>query len=433
LKKVLIISYYWPPAGGPGVQRWLKFATYLPDFGLKPVVYIPENPTYPILDESLLADVPEKLEILKNSIIEPYTWANIISKKNTETISSGIISEEKRQTLVQKFMLYIRGNFFVPDARKFWIKPSVDYLENYLSENKIDAIITTGPPHSLHLIGLELKQKTGLPWIADFRDPWTTIGYHDKLKLTKAVQAEHKQLEKRVLQNCDHIITTSPTTKKDFEKIADTPVTCITNGFDQEGDLDIDHDRAFSLAHIGSLLEKRNPLLLWKVLGDLKRANMNFGNVLKIKLAGSLSEDVVRSIRDHHLGENLEILGYVGHKDALRLQRESQILLLIEIDSEETKAIIPGKLFEYLAARRPILAIGPENADFFEIIKETRSGEYFNYKDEEALKAQILKWYQVYNKTGLLDNDTDISAYSRKNLTEQLANLIDNVLEVSHN
>ncbi|WP_031429116.1 glycosyltransferase family 4 protein [Flavimarina sp. Hel_I_48] len=429
MKKVLIISYYWPPAGGPGVQRWLKFATYLPDFGIKPVVYIPENPTYPILDESLLADVPEKLEILKNSIIEPYTWANIISKKNTETISSGIISEEKRQTLVQKFMLYIRGNFFVPDARKFWIKPSVDFLETYLSENKVDAIITTGPPHSLHLIGLELKQKTGLTWIADFRDPWTTIGYHDKLKLTKAVQLEHKQLEKRVLENCDQVITTSPTTKKDFEQIADTPVTCITNGYDQEGDLDIDHDRAFSLAHIGSLLEKRNPLLLWKVLGDLKKANMNFGNVLKIKLAGSVSEDVVRSIRDHHLGENLEILGYVGHKDALKLQRESQILLLIEVDSEETKAIIPGKVFEYLAARRPILAIGPENADFFEIIKETSSGECFNYNDEEALKSQILKWYQIYNKTGLLDNDTDISAYSRKNLTGQLAHLIDKVLE----
>lgn len=428
MKKVLIISYYWPPAGGPGVQRWLKFAAYLPDFGIKPVVYIPKNPTYPIIDESLLAEVSTDLEILRKPIMEPYSWAKIFSKKHMETISSGIISEEKKQRLLQKIMLYIRGNFFIPDARKFWIKPSVRFLENYISENKIDAIITTGPPHSLHLIGLALKAKTGLPWITDFRDPWTSIGYHDKLKLTTYSQKKHKILEHKVLQNCDHVITTSPTTKTDFEKITDTPVTCITNGFELECDLNIDQDTEFSISHIGSLLEKRNPLVLWKVLGNLKKENEIFGKALKIKLAGRVSETVIASIKSYGLEENLELLGYVTHEDALKLQRKAQVLLLIEINSEETKAIVPGKVFEYLAARRPILAIGPINADFFEIVTHTTSGNCFTYQEEEALKKQVLQWYKLYSTEGLQNNTGAISQYTRKNLTQKLAELITQIL-----
>ena len=431
VKKVLIISYYWPPAGGPGVQRWLKFATYLTDFGIKPVIYVPENPTYPIVDKSLLTEVPKELEILREPIIEPYAWAKIFSKKHTETISSGIISEEKKQSLLQKIMLYIRGNFFIPDARKFWIKPSVRFLGKYISENKIDIIITTGPPHSLHLIGLALKAKTRLPWITDFRDPWTGIGYHDKLKLTDSSQKKHKALERKVLQNCDHIITTSPTTKSDFKKITDTPITCITNGFELEGDLKIDQDIEFSLSHIGSLLEKRNPLILWKVLGNLKKEDKNFEKALKIKLAGRVSETVIASIKSYGLEENLELVGYVTHKEALKLQRKSQVLLLIEINSEETKAIIPGKVFEYLAARRPILAIGPENADFFEIVTSTDSGNCFTYQEEEELKKQVLHWYKIYSTEGLPDNTGNISSYTRKNLTQKLAQLIDQVLDVS--
>ncbi len=431
MKKVLIISYYWPPAGGPGVQRWLKFATYLPDFGIQPVLYVPENPTYPITDKSLLKEVPKDIEILRKPIVEPYAWAKVFSKKHTETISSGIISENKKQSVLQKFLLYIRGNFFIPDARKFWIKPSVRFLKKYISENKIDAIITTGPPHSLHLIGHALKVKTGLPWITDFRDPWTSIGYHDKLKLTDYSQKKHKALERKVLQDCDHVITTSPTTKTDFEKITDTPITCITNGFELEGDLKIAPDTAFSLSHIGSLLEKRNPLILWKVLGNLKKEDKDFGKALKIKLAGRVSETVIESIKSYGLEENLELLGYVSHEEALQLQRKAQVLLLIEINSEETKAIIPGKVFEYLAARRPILAIGPENADFFQLVLSTASGSCFTYQEEEALKKQLLHWYKMYSTEDLPDNIGDISSYTRENLTEKLAQLVGQVLDVS--
>jgi len=176
-KKVLIITYYWPPAGGPGVQRWLKFVKYLPEFNIEPIVYIPENPCYPLIDKSLTDEVSDDLTILKHPVKEPYKLAGLFSKKSSKTISKGFISEKNKQSFIEKVMLYIRGNFFIPDARKNWVKPSVDFLSKYISENNISTIITTGPPHSLHLIGLQLNEKLGVvKWLADFRDPWTTIG-----------------------------------------------------------------------------------------------------------------------------------------------------------------------------------------------------------------------------------------------------------------
>lgn len=223
MKKALIITYYWPPAGGPGVQRWLKFVKYLKDFDIEPIVYIPENPHYPITDNSLVDEIPEGIKILKHPIKEPYGLAKLFVKQKTQTISSGIIPKKKLST-IEKLMLYVRGNFFIPDGRVGWVKSSVKYLNDYLIENPVDVIITTGPPHSLHLIGKELKNQTQTPWIADFRDPWTTIGYHKELRLTKASQKKHKQLECEVLQSADCILVTSPTTKNEFEAITQKPV-----------------------------------------------------------------------------------------------------------------------------------------------------------------------------------------------------------------
>ncbi len=208
-KKALIITYYWPPAGGPGVQRWLKFVKYLPDFNIEPIVFIPENPSYPLLDESLNTEVSRDVIIIKQPIKEPYKLAGLFSKKSSKTISKGIISEEKKQSFIEKVLLYVRGNYFIPDARKSWVKPSVEFLSEYIQKKQINTIITTGPPHSLHLIGLQLKERLGVKWVADFRDPWTTIGYHKQLRLTKSSKAKHKALEKQVLTTADQIIVTS--------------------------------------------------------------------------------------------------------------------------------------------------------------------------------------------------------------------------------
>ena len=183
MKKALIIAYYWPPAGGPGVQRLFKFVKYLRDFDVEPIVYIPENPSYPINDDSFVNEIPEGLKVIKQPIKEPYKLASKFSKGDSNTISKGIIKNSSKQSLKEKLMLFIRGNFFIPDARIGWVKPSVQFLNKYIRENGIEVVITTGPPHSLHLIALKLKNKLAFNWIADFRDPWTTIGYHKKLKL----------------------------------------------------------------------------------------------------------------------------------------------------------------------------------------------------------------------------------------------------------
>jgi len=423
-KKTLIITYYWPPAGGPGVQRWLKFVKYLKEFNVEPIVYIPENPSYPLIDDSLIREVPDTITILKQPIKEPYGLASVFARKSSLTISKGIIPEQKRQSFIEKLLLYIRGNFFIPDARKNWVKPSVEYLSKYILENNIDAIITTGPPHSLHLIGLKLKQKLKIKWLADFRDPWTTIGYHKQLKLTKASLNKHKQYEAQVLQNADEVIVTSFRTQKEFQEITDRPITVITNGYDRESNISAVLDTKFSLSHIGSLLSERNPEMLWQVLNTITKENKEFEAHFQLNLVGAVSEEILKSFENYSLTHYVNIVGYVSHKEAIIFQKKSQVLLLIEIDSEETKCIIPGKLFEYMVSNRPIIAIGPEDSDVEQIISETNTGRYFNYSDHKKLKSIILEHFVAFQNNNLQSHPIGLERYSRKSLTKKLSELI---------
>ncbi len=424
MKKVLIITYYWPPAGGPGVQRWLKFVKYLPDFGVEPIVYIPENPHYPITDNTLQVELPKGITILKHPIREPFKFANLLSKKSAKSISTGVIPRKNKQSLIEKLMLYVRGNFFIPDARKAWVNPSVKFLSRYIEENGITTIITTGPPHSLHLIGLGLKKENNLKWLADFRDPWTTIGYHKKLKLTRSSVLKHKELESSVLHGADQILVTSNVTKNEFQAITNKPIEVITNGYDMEVPGIVSLDEKFTISHIGSLLSERNPQVLWEVLSDLVSENASFSDSFQLKLIGTVSEEVLDSISKNRLKHYTKFIGYVSHNEAIKHQRQSQILLLIEINSEETKCIIPGKLFEYMVSKRPILAIGPEGSDIEYIISETETGTYFGYSDKEFLKSTIMSYFDLYKQGTLQSDPTNIEKYSRRALTRSLAQLI---------
>lgn len=423
-KKILIITYYWPPAGGPGVQRWLKFVKYLPDFGIQPIVYVPENPTYPIVDEKLVKEVSDKAIILKHTIFEPYQLASLFSKNKTKKISSGIIPNQKKQSFLDKTFLWIRGNLFIPDARVFWVKPSVAFLEKYIVENTIDTIVTSGPPHSLHLIGLELKQKLNLKWFADFRDPWTTIGYHKSLRLSRFAAKKHKALERQVLNTADTIIVTSKTTKTEFEAITSKPISVITNGYDTEEVGKQTLDLKFSLAHIGSFLSERNPLILWESLVELITEIPDFKSHLEIKLIGAVSQEVLETIQQFGLNVYLNNLGYVSHVEAIAHQRKSQVLLLVEINSVDTKSIIPGKLFEYMVSNRPIIAIGPKDSDFAEIITNTNTGVFFDYSEKLKLKRVILDFYNQFLEGKLQSNGVGLQNYSRRNLTRNLVELL---------
>jgi hypothetical protein len=423
-KKVLIITYYWPPAGGPGVQRWLKFVKYLPDFNMEPIVYIPENPNYPITDDTLNSEVSKDLVILKHPIKEPYKIARLFSKKASNSISKGIIPVEKKQNIIQKLLIYIRGNFFIPDARIGWVKPSVSFLSDYISNNKIETIITTGPPHSLHLIGLKLKERLGVEWLADFRDPWTTIGYHKKLKLSTTSKEKHKILEKQVLNTADKLMVTSYITKAEFEMITNKPITVITNGYDIETVGAVSLDATFTLSHIGSLLSERNPEILWQIISELIEELESFKEDFQLNLIGFVSKNIMESLEKWRLTNYVNNIGYVSHNEAIIFQKKSQILLLIEINSEETRCIIPGKLFEYMVSNRPIISIGPKDSDVEKIIKETNTGNYFYYDDYKLLKATLINHYQAFKNNALQSHAIGLQKFSRNNLTKQLAEVL---------
>ncbi len=419
--KVLIITYYWPPSGGSGVQRWLKFVKYLRNFNVEPVVYTVDNPKYAILDETLQSEIPNTVEVLKKPIKEPNNILSFFGKKSKKT-SAGFL--DANPSLFGKMVQYIRANYFIPDARKFWIKPSVQFLTEYLSNNKIDVVITTGPPHSLHLIGLQLKQKLAIKWIADFRDLWTDIDYFHQLPLTKKTIRKHYQLEEEVVSTADSVLVVGKTMKEKYLKFNQN-IEVITNGFDDVKDESkVELDIKFSIVHIGMMNADRNPRILWKVLSNLIKENQDFAEDLQLKFVGKLAHEVFESIDKNKLNSVIEYITYLPHKEVVIFQQSAQILLLAVNKVPSAGGIITGKLFEYLQANRPILAIAPPEGDLAEIINTTKAGRVVGFDDEETLKKEILEMYKAYKKHKLVVNSKSIEQYHRKNLTAQLADVI---------
>ncbi|WGH75840.1 glycosyltransferase family 4 protein [Tenacibaculum tangerinum] len=426
--KVVIVTYYWPPAGGPGVQRWLKFVKYLRNFNIEPVVFTAENASYPITDVSLEKEVPEGIEVLKCPIIEPNGILSKIKKKDTQK-SLGFLNPNP--TFLDKALLYIRANYFIPDARKFWVRPSVAMLKKYLFENKIDVLITTGPPFSVHLIGLQLKQQLNLKWIADFRDPWTSVDYFHLLPLTKKSLKKHYFLEEKVVKEADGILMVSNEAKKKYEKKAKN-ITVITNGFDDDGEerlKEVVIDTKFTLTYIGMMNAERNPENLWDVLSELSKEHKEFADDFVLRFVGKVDEVISKKIRASHV-KNIEEVGYVPHHKAKEYQQQTQVLLIVVNDYPSAKEMIPGKTFEYLQAQRPIIGIGPEEGSMAEIIRESGSGNVFDYDNKKELKEFILNLYHQYKKEGKIPTlASKINKYHRKNLTEKLADYIRQVAQ----
>ena len=381
MKRVLIITYYWPPSGGSGVQRWVKFAKYLPKEGWQPVIYTPENPELTTIDKTLAAEIPPEAEIVRTHIFEPYGIYRKLMGKGSSTdlkalTSAGSDGNEVnpvnggKKSWKQKLSLYIRGNFFIPDPRIMWVRPSVKFLKSYLKKHPVDAIVSTGPPQSMHLIGLELSKATGLPWLADFRDPWTKIFYFKHLELTPRSEAKHQALEKKVVDGATRVIAVSPMVKKDFEAITSTPVELITNGFDEEDFNDpFEADEYFNITHTGLFASDGDPEILWKVLAAKCQEDKEFRKLLRIRLVGKTDQEIVNSIETAGLGPNLVNLGYQSHEVAVREQRNASVLILPLRKEPEYEAVLPGKLFEYLASRRPILGIGQTDGAMAQVVR----------------------------------------------------------------
>jgi len=438
-KKVLIVTYYWPPAGGPGVQRWLKFAKYLPEFGYQPVIYTPENPSYPLVDETLIKEVPDDLEIVKTNIWEPYQIAEKFSKSNKK-FKGGQFDVGKNQSFVSKLSIFIRGNFFIPDARKFWVKPSILFLKDYLKKHHIDTIVTTGPPHSLHLIGLGLKKEMpNLKWIADFRDPWTEISYYKHLKLTSGSDKKHRQLEKSVFENADLTLATSYTDAENFRKNG-ANAFCVTNGFDKNIELlnregvqtkadnsmsfQMDDSAKFTLSYVGVLEQLRNPENLWKALIALSKNHQDFANDFELKFVGRVDDKILAGIENSVLKNNIKNLGYLAHGESVKEMENSNLLLITNFPNESSKGIIPGKLFEYLSTGKQIISFGPQGADVATILEKTQAGKHFDYTASGEIEAFILSLYMDWKSGKSIVNSANINEFSRKELTKRLASLL---------
>jgi len=428
-KRVLIITYYWPPSGGAGVQRWLKFAKYLPQYGWEPIIYTPENPNFGLEDLSLLKDVSANTEILKTKIWEPYEIYKVLTGKKGQKVNLSHAPKGKKGGIIHKIALSLRGNLLIPDPRCFWIKPSVSYLAEYLKIHPVDAIISTGPPHSLHMIGLQLHRKTRIPWIADFRDPWTNIDFYKELNLTWLADKIHHWRENQVISEADCVVSVTPTWCSELEAKKPKRIELVHNGYDEDDVIaaDVKLDTDFSLVYIGSLNAARNPKILWKALSELKNENHELLKLLKIKLVGSIEEVVLQDIEEYGITEFVEKEGYLSHKEAIQYQQNAQVLLLLINNTPNSNGILTGKLYEYMASKRPILTIGPSKSDIAKVLTETDAGVMIDFDDVAGIKSAVVQLFDKFKNNELISTASGFEQYSRRVQCGVMAKILDEI------
>lgn len=416
-RKILIITYYWPPCGGAGVQRWLKFTKYMPEFGWEPYVLTvdPEYAHYPAIDESLEKDIHSSLKIYKTSAINYFRFGK--SGKSTGKVKhpSELINNNKNI-----FARFIRGNFFIPDPRNGWNRYAVSKASELIRKEGINYVITTSPPHSTQLIGLKIKSLfPHINWICDLRDPWTDIYYYNKFPGTWPARMYDRKLERKVLMKADKIITVGKSLAELFlEKIQDSgkDISVITNGYDEEDFVNIniknDTDREI-ITYVGSISDQ------YPIRGFLAALNELYisGRLkkLSVRIVGYISSGIKTMIDRLPVSDAFEFISYTNHKQSIKYMVESKILLLLIPEHKQNDIIITGKLYEYLRSKRVILCIGPPDGDAASIINEMKSGGVFYDSETESIKSFII---EHRNKITLA---TDTSKFSHRHIVKQLS------------
>lgn len=430
MKKVLIISYYWPPSGGVGVLRCLKFSKYLRQFGWEPIVYAPSNANYLLFDYSNLKDIPADIEALKYPIWEPYKLFKILSGRKKDDPTDPVHVRQKK-SFIDDFSIWVRGNFFIPDARCLWIKPSVKFLKNYLEDHPVDAIFTDGPPHTNTMIGQKLSTELTIPWLADFQDPWTQADYYRLYKIAKWADNRHKKMEQRVFKTAHKITIASPSWAKDLEKIGAQQVDVLYYGFDEDDFRKVTPqiDSDFTITHTGLFSNDRNPEVFFNVLKDLKNEIPAFNERLKLNFAGNIDLTVRKSIVKTGLQQNFNDLGFVDREKAIQLIVNAQLLLLPLNKAENADGRIPGKFYEYLRATRPILCLGPQNSDVARILNEYEAGESIEYEYYEHIKAYIKERYELYLKGENILSAKNLEKFSIENQTRILSQYLNQIMK----
>ena len=433
MKRALIITYYWPPSGGSGVQRWLKMSKYLPQYGWEPVIYTADNAEYPVEDASLAKEVSPNTTVLRLPIVEPYSmYKSFLGIKKNEKVKAGFINEGAKKTAwKERLSIWIRGNLFIPDARCWWIKPSVLFLSKYLKDNKVDVIISTGPPHSMHLIAMELNKKTNIPWVADFRDPWTDIDFYNELKLTHWADRRHHKLEAAVMRNANRVVFVGHHGAKQQSDKHHRQIDIITNGFDFELPKEPQHlTTKFSISHVGIIGSSRNSNAFWDALKELIEENESLRQQIEIRLIGQVDRSVIESVNKRLLSEYVSITPYIEHDEVFPTLAESQVLLLLINNTFSAKSILSGKIFEYMASGRPILALCPTDGDAAAVLKETQTGMTCDFNDKDGIKEALLTLFERFSNNDLHTCfNPQVNAYSRKELTKKYSIILNELTE----
>ena len=420
MKKLLVIVYYWPPCGGVGVQRWLRFLKYLPRHGWEPTVLTTQNGDYPAIDESLLKDIPQELKVIRT---KTPTFGGLYKKAGESKVPYGSLEINAADSLFKKVSIWIRLNLVIPDARKIWNRFAYKAAKEELLSNRYDAIITTGPPHSTHLIGIKLKKKFKINWIADFRDPWTQMGYLKNVKRLKITSYFDKQLENKVVKTCDAIITASQKIISDFNCPPDK-IHLITNGFDPEDYQGIKKDKVndnFNLNYFGTLPPESNPISVLKAILQLHKKEITN---IKMNFWGNISEEVKEQLNKLYDSGIVKFYQHISHRKAIELMSNSSMLLLMINNVKNNEGIITAKIFEYMGSGVTILGVGPSNSEPAKILQETGSGKMFQYDEVDKIADHIEYVYKLW-KQGKETGSKEIDKYSCVNLTKELNTVLD--------
>ncbi|HEY5748668.1 MAG TPA: glycosyl transferase [Chryseolinea sp.] len=429
-KKVLIITYYWPPSGGSGVQRWLKFVKYLPGLGWTPYVFTPENPSFDIRDESLAANIPKQAEVIRFPIWEPYDaffkLSSLLGKKKSAK-PTDLVSGKKMSTF-QKVSTWIRGNLLIPDPRVFWVRPSVKFLDGFLREKQITTIVTTGPPHSMHLIGYRLKKRNpALRWIADFRDPWSEWGLQESLKVGPRALNQHRKWEGRVLKLADIVTTITPFYVRRFEALSGRPVNLLTNGYDEDdfASLTIRRPDKFVIRHAGIVNEKCDPRPFMRAVEDIAKRDPEFRAHVVVDFVGEVHPQFRAFVMASEILSSLTIFTpSVPHKVLIGKYGDAALLLLVLTGYKDAEGYMPGKLFEYLATGLPIIATGPEDGDAAHLLNETGAGDMIDGESGDVIQAKVAFHYAQWKDATASRKTHSGTDYSRRQITKKLTELL---------
>jgi len=428
-KRILLITYYWPPTGGAGVIRWLMFSKYLSKEKYELFVYTPQNPEAQSIDHSFLRHVDPRITVYKNKIWEPYQLFKKATGKK-DNFNAGFLNEEKPTSpgIVTKLSMFIRANFFIPDAKMLWIKPSVKYLSKVILDNKIDLVISTGPPHSLHLIARNLKRKFSTKWIADFRDPWTNIDFIKDLPMTKIAQSFQEKLELSVLKEADKVMIVGEQWRNDLYNIYNRDIELLSNGYEISFPEEVKPNKKFSILHVGNINADRTHESFFQALAGIISEVPVFKDHFVLQYVGKVDIKTRGFIEKYGLEEVTEIRKYVQHNEIGKYLKKAHLLYLPINRTHNANGILTGKFYEYLAAQRPIIAQGLVSSEMDRVIRATKSGALFDFDDQNGIKKTIVNWYKTYKENGSFDLQNHIENYSRKSLCKKLDQIIDQTL-----